>query len=301
MSRIRTVKPELFRHEDLFDAELETGLPLRLAFIGLFTVADCAGRFRLKPRTLKLDVLPHDNVDFSAVLAALERYGFIQSYTVNGERFAWIPSFQRHQRLQSKEIEAGSDLPDYESRDADRPTNEAQPTTQTERTHPERNWNASGSVPVRTENATGTQPEAQEGKGREGNRKGRGRAFIAPARNTPTAKTAFPLDLDLTASIRPWADERGYADLDRHLDHFRDKSLANGYRYADWSAAFKTAVRDDWARLRTPTPIPQARKPFAPPNRATAVDSTDPNIAEVQSILAGTYRPVIEGECHATH
>lgn len=178
MSRIRTVKPELFRHEDLFDAELETGLPLRLAFIGLFTVADCAGRFRLKPRTLKLDVLPHDTVDFAAVLAALERYGFIQSYTVNGERFAWIPSFQRHQRLQSKEIDAGSDLPAYESRDADRAANEAQPTAQTERTHPVAYRNAPGSVPERTENAPGTQPEAQEGKGRgkEGKRKGVDRA-----------------------------------------------------------------------------------------------------------------------------
>ena len=53
MSRIRTVKPELFKHEELFDTELASGLPLRLAFISLFTVADCEGRFKWRPRTLR--------------------------------------------------------------------------------------------------------------------------------------------------------------------------------------------------------------------------------------------------------
>lgn len=99
MSRIRTVKPELFRHESLFDAELATGFQLRLAFIGLFTVADCEGRFAWRPRTLKLDVLPHDTVDFSALLDALERYGFIQSYVVNGEKYGRIKGWARWQEI----------------------------------------------------------------------------------------------------------------------------------------------------------------------------------------------------------
>jgi hypothetical protein len=46
MGRIRTVKPELFQHGDLFDAEVESGFPLRLAFIGLFTCCDREGRFK---------------------------------------------------------------------------------------------------------------------------------------------------------------------------------------------------------------------------------------------------------------
>ena len=46
MARIRTVKPELFRHEELFLPEKESGLPLRLSLIGLFTVADTKGRFK---------------------------------------------------------------------------------------------------------------------------------------------------------------------------------------------------------------------------------------------------------------
>ena len=99
MSRIRTVKPDLLRHEDLFDAELACGLPLRLAFIGLFTVADCEGRFIWKPRTLKLDVLPHDVVDFAAVLAALEAAGFIQRYMVDGVQYGRIKGWTGWQEI----------------------------------------------------------------------------------------------------------------------------------------------------------------------------------------------------------
>ena len=36
MARIRTIKPDMFRHEGLFQAESQTGLPLRVAFPGLF-------------------------------------------------------------------------------------------------------------------------------------------------------------------------------------------------------------------------------------------------------------------------
>lgn len=146
MSRIRTVKPELFRHEELFESEIESGLPLRLAFIGMFTVADCEGRFRWRPRTLKLDVLPHDAVDFAAVLNELERSGFIKRYEVAGEKYGFIPNFKRHQRLQTKEIEAGSSIPP-----------------------PSESGNAPGTHPVRTQVSTSTLPESQEGKGMEGN------------------------------------------------------------------------------------------------------------------------------------
>jgi hypothetical protein len=78
MPRIRTVKPDLFRHDELFEAEAEYHLPLRLAFIGLFTCCDREGRFRWKPRQLKLDILPFDEVDFSLLLEALENKGFIK-------------------------------------------------------------------------------------------------------------------------------------------------------------------------------------------------------------------------------
>lgn len=110
MARIRTVKPGLFRHEELYELEVETGLPVRLAFIGLFTCCDKQGRFNWRPRALKLDVMPYDHVDFSRVLDALATRGFVVRYASNGEDFGYIPTFTRHQVINNRETD--SNLPD---------------------------------------------------------------------------------------------------------------------------------------------------------------------------------------------
>jgi hypothetical protein len=110
VARIRTIKPTFFRHLELFEAERETGLPLRLAFAGLWTVADREGRFKWEPRAIKLDCLPYDDIDFSRVLDALTTRGFVVRYTVEGRDYAYIPSFTRHQVINNRE--AASDLPE---------------------------------------------------------------------------------------------------------------------------------------------------------------------------------------------
>jgi hypothetical protein len=109
MPRSRVVKPAFFKHAGLYDAEVESGLPLRLAFEGLWTIADRAGRFEWKPREIKTDVLPYDPVDFADVLAALERHGFVRRYVVDGRTYGVIPSFDRHQPFHPRE--AASKLP----------------------------------------------------------------------------------------------------------------------------------------------------------------------------------------------
>lgn len=110
MARIRTIKPEFFRHEALFEAEKETGLPLRIAFAGLWTAADREGRFRWAPRQLKLDCLPYDDADFSRVLDALMTRGFIAGYVVEGKQYGHIPSWKHHQVINNRE--KPSDLPE---------------------------------------------------------------------------------------------------------------------------------------------------------------------------------------------
>lgn len=110
MARIRTVKPDLFRHEALFEAEQETSLPLRLVFIGLFCCCDREGRFEWRPRKLKLDVLPYDDIEFSRVLDALATRGFIVKYEVSGVDYGCIPSFSRHQVINNRE--RASEYPD---------------------------------------------------------------------------------------------------------------------------------------------------------------------------------------------
>jgi hypothetical protein len=110
MARIRTIKPDFFRHEELYQAEKETGLPLRIAFAGLWTVADREGRFRWRPREIKLDVLPYDDVDFSRVLDALTTRHFLAKYSLADDVYGYIPSFKKHQLVNNRE--SASRLPD---------------------------------------------------------------------------------------------------------------------------------------------------------------------------------------------
>jgi hypothetical protein len=113
VSRIRTIKPEFFKHEGLFDLELSSGLPVRLAFAGLWTCCDREGRFKWRPRSLKSEILPFDDCDFSRVLDALATRGFLVKYALpeeKNEMFGFIPSWKSHQFVNNKE--AQSDLPE---------------------------------------------------------------------------------------------------------------------------------------------------------------------------------------------
>lgn len=101
--RIRTIKPEFFQHEGIFDLEVQVGLPVRLCFVGLLTCCDREGRFKWRPRNLKTDILPYDEVDFGAVLTALETGGFVRQYAVDGEVYGYIPTFLRHQVINKRE------------------------------------------------------------------------------------------------------------------------------------------------------------------------------------------------------
>lgn len=103
MARIRTIKPEFFRHHELWSAERDSGLPLRLAYAGLWCVVDRAGRFKWRPAELKIQILPYDEVDFARVLEALVQYGFVRRYTVDGVAYGVVPSFTRHQVFNVKE------------------------------------------------------------------------------------------------------------------------------------------------------------------------------------------------------
>lgn len=109
MGRIRTVKPEFFRHEELFDLEAAVGLPIRLGFIGLWTCCDREGRFKWRPRTLKAECLPHDSCDFGKILDALASRGMVVRYEVKGESYGYIPSWGKHQSINQRE--AASMLP----------------------------------------------------------------------------------------------------------------------------------------------------------------------------------------------
>ncbi len=104
--RIRTVRPEFYRHERLQDLG---PIPM-LVFAGLFCQADREGRFLWRPRHLKLDILPFLEFDISSVLEQLAAHDFIKRYEVDGEPYGYIPSWAKHQVINNRE--AASALPD---------------------------------------------------------------------------------------------------------------------------------------------------------------------------------------------
>ena len=157
MARIRTIKPDIASHEGLYDLEIETSLPIRFAWCMLFTVADREGRFNWRPRTLKAQILPHDEIDFSRVLDAWLTRAFLVKYRVKGEWFGWIPTFRKHQFINNRESE--SDLPSIDEADEiiDNRFNDM----------PTRKARVNDASTTREVHAQG-EGKGREGKGREG-------------------------------------------------------------------------------------------------------------------------------------
>lgn len=114
MARIRTIKPELARHRELFDLERETGLPFRFIWAMFPTVCDREGRFKWRPWDLKLDVCPYDDLNFEAVMDRLHAEGMLERYEHNGEQYGFIPTFLKHQSVNLRESASRLPSPDHE-------------------------------------------------------------------------------------------------------------------------------------------------------------------------------------------
>lgn len=106
--RIRTIKPGFFTHEEI--AELS---PLaRILFIGLWCMADVAGRLEDRPKRIKIEVLPYDKADADALLNEIQGRGFIERYTVGEVRIIQVKNLEKHQRISGKEAQSTSEYPE---------------------------------------------------------------------------------------------------------------------------------------------------------------------------------------------
>jgi len=221
MARIRSVKPELFLHEGLFDAEEETGLPVRLAFIGLWTQCDREGRFKWRPRRLAAAILPYDQVDFSRVLDALATRGFVEKYSVGRVDYGVIPSWTRHQVINNRE--SASEIP-------------APPQ------HAENNDELTRAPRVDDACPTESQSCKAEGKGRE--RKGK------EGDNPPTPLSRgerLPADWSLPDDWLAWAVAEGIPKPSAEAEKFRDYWCAQPGqkgRKLDWLATWRNWCRN---------------------------------------------------------
>lgn len=213
--RIRTIKPEFFRHEELQDCEAaNAGKYPMLVFAGLWGHCDKAGRFEWKPRTLKLDILPFLNFEMDETLAILENAGFLSRYEVDGKQFGLIKSFQDHQRITGKELEAPCRFPEPPK--------------------------AIGSAHVKQRGNIGETPEkhseSQEGKGREGN------GVRAKSRASP--KLPCPQEFEVTEPMAQWAEAKGLpadrvmTETEKFIAHHRSKDS----RFSDWRHAWQSWI-----------------------------------------------------------
>lgn len=113
MARIRSIKPCFFRHEGLQELEVKhKGKYPMFVFSGLWGHCDRLGRFRWKPKTLKLDILPFIPFDMEKTLALLEQAGYLKRYEVDGEQYGFIPTFTEHQRISGKEAQEAPEFPE---------------------------------------------------------------------------------------------------------------------------------------------------------------------------------------------
>lgn len=105
MARARNIKPGFFRNAELMELD-----PLaRLLFIGLWCLADKAGRLPDRPKHIKFELLTCDACDCDALLQLLHDAGFILRYAVDDVRYIQVVNFAKHQNPHYKEAE--SDIP----------------------------------------------------------------------------------------------------------------------------------------------------------------------------------------------
>lgn len=97
--RARNIKPGFFKNDTL--AELD--FAGRLLFIGLWGIADREGRLEDRPKKIKAEIFPYDDVNVDSFLGELAKRSFIIRYEVGGNRYIQIVNFDKHQNPHPRE------------------------------------------------------------------------------------------------------------------------------------------------------------------------------------------------------
>ena len=125
MPRARLLKPGFFTNDDLVELNFAT----RLLFAGLWTIADRRGRLEDRPRRIKIELFPADDVDVDAMLQALTGHGFIHRYTVGSQMLIHVRSFPKHQTPHHREPESTLPACDCEQADTEQALDQPEAST----------------------------------------------------------------------------------------------------------------------------------------------------------------------------
>ena len=118
MARARNIKPGFFRNAELVELPYEA----RLLFIGLWTLADREGRLEDRPKQIKMEIFPADNLDCNELLDQLAGTGMIVRYQHSGKRYLQVVNFSKHQNPHRQE--AASKIPAQGSTAIESPENQ---------------------------------------------------------------------------------------------------------------------------------------------------------------------------------
>lgn len=99
MARSRNIKPGFFTNDQLAELPALT----RLLFIGLWTLVDRDGRIEDRPKKIRAECMPYDDMDAEAALQALCNAGFIRRYESGGIKCIEVVNWFKHQNPHVKE------------------------------------------------------------------------------------------------------------------------------------------------------------------------------------------------------
>jgi hypothetical protein len=111
--RIRQIKPGYWKNVGLGEVSRDA----RLLFIGLWSIADCAGRMPDQPKRIKAEIFPYDDlsteeVDSLLTELATHEESFIQRYESEGKKYIQVSNFKQHQHLMGNELKQTSQYPE---------------------------------------------------------------------------------------------------------------------------------------------------------------------------------------------
>ena len=287
--RIRTIKPEFWRSEDIAALSIED----RLLFIGLWSYVDDNGVGRDEPQLIQCDLYPLDTFTEASVrthggLMRLSQQGLITRFEgPDGRRYLQINSWDKHQKINRP---AKPRFPQYNAENCTLTEGSLSPhCTLTEASLPEQGTgNREQGTGKHTLLGPSHETEAAESASAETQTVS---ADAAPA----TANTSKPSKSSKARGTRipdGWQPDQALADWTRanapaaatvlELDRFRDywtaQPGAKG-RKTDWAATWRNWARRCQEQAHQPTrgPAPRATTDDRVNGWLALAESLDPN------------------------
>ena len=148
MARIRSIHPGLFTDE----AFAGLSMAARVLLLGLWTEADDQGVFDWKPITIKMRIMPVDNVDVPALLEELERADVVKRFQQDGKTFGAVRNFCKYQKPKTPKYRPikSADIRNYVA--------SAYPTSETSEAEPDP-FPQNGEIPPQMEEGGGNREE----------------------------------------------------------------------------------------------------------------------------------------------